>query len=49
MIKAKQMLNAQRSMSNAQFRKGFEFDLGRLLAIYRSWALDVGRFLYAKR
>ena len=42
MIKRKQTLNAQRSTPNAHFRKGFEFDVGR-------WALDVGRFLYAKR
>jgi hypothetical protein len=42
MIKRKQTLNTQRSTLNAQFRKGFEFDVGR-------WALDVGRFLYAKR
>ena len=42
MTKGKQTLNAQRSTPNAQFRRGFEFDVGR-------WALDVGRFLYAKR
>ena len=42
MTKGKQTLNAQRSTPNAQFRKGFEFDVGR-------WALDVGRFLDAKR
>jgi hypothetical protein len=42
MIKGKQMLNAQRSTPNAQFRSGFELDVGR-------WALDVGRFLFAKR
>jgi hypothetical protein len=42
MIKRKQTLNAQRSTPNAQLRKGFEFDVGR-------WALEVGRFLDAKR
>jgi hypothetical protein len=42
MIERKQTLNAQRSTLNVQFRKGFEFDVGR-------WALDVGRFLDAKR
>jgi len=42
MIKGKQTLTAERPTPNAQFRKGFEFDVGR-------WTLDVGRFLYAKR
>ena len=42
MIKRKETLNAQHSTPNVQFRKGFEFDVGR-------WALDVGRFLDAKR
>jgi hypothetical protein len=41
-IKEKQTPNAQRPTPNAQFRKGFEFDIGR-------WALDVRRFLHAKR
>ena len=54
MIKRKQTLNAQRSTPKAQFRKGFEFDVGRSprrspSTAKAGWALEVGRFLDAKR
>jgi len=37
-------LNAQRSNLNAE-RTASELEVGRLLAIYRSWMFDVARFL----